>query len=350
VAVVIGIGTVKGAWIARSADRRAWAISGPYLRGWEVTAFGRAPGGDHLLATGSNWYGAAIHRSSDLDDWEQVVAGPSYPSNTGRTLERIWTFATARDRVFAGVADAGLFSSDDDGVAWQPVDGLNDHPTRPGWQPGLGGLALHRILIDPTDPSHMWVAISAVGVLATGDGGATWELRNRGVQITAPGDAADIGYCVHCIVHDPSAPDRLWRQDHRGIYRSRNGGRDWERIEDGIPGSGFGFPIVRDSRTGRLLVIPLESDEYRMPVDGRLGVYVSNDGGDSWTESSDGLRNEAMYVGVLRGAMDADGLAIGGVYFGTTGGEVWWSADTGATWSRLPMTFPRIAAVKVLSA
>ncbi len=348
-AVVVGIGTVKGAWFARSEDRRSWSISGPHQRGWEVTAFGRSPGGDYLLGTGSTWYGAAIHRSPDLEEWEQVVAGPAYEADGGRKLERIWSFATAGARIFAGVAEAGLFWSDDDAATWHPVDALNDHATRDRWQPGLGGLALHRIVVDPNDPERIWVAISAVGVFATADGGNTWELRNNGVEIAAPGDEDDIGYCVHCIVPDPANPDRMWRQEHRGLFRTTNGGVDWERIQEGIPGSGFGFPIVRDHHTGRLFVVPLESDEYRTPVDGNLAVYVSDDDGDHWVASARGLPTEPAYVGVLRGAMDGDGLPAAGVYFGTTGGEVYWSTDRGESWSRLPMTVPRIAAVKVLS-
>jgi photosystem II stability/assembly factor-like uncharacterized protein len=345
--VVLGIGTVKGAWVARSNDRRTWEIEGPHHKGWEVTAFGRAPGGDYLLATGSSWYGAAIHRSADLAEWTQVVDGPAYPSAEGRRLERIWSLTTAGDRIHAGVAEAGLFSSDDDGWKWQPVPALNDHESRANWEPGLGGLALHRILVDPADHDRMWVAISAVGVFATEDGGESWELRNQGVTLASPSEEHDIGYCVHCIVADPGDTDRIWRQDHRGVYRSFDGGRSWERIENGIPGAGFGFPIVRDPGTGHLFVVPLESDEYRLPPDGHLRVYRSTDEGDSWLPSGP-LDDESRYSSVLRGAMDVDGLEPGGVYFGTTGGEVWVSNDVGDTWSRLPARFPRIAAVSVL--
>lgn len=352
--VVVGIGTVKGAWFAQSDDRDSWTISGPHHRGWEVTAFGRAPGGDYLLGTGSSWYGAAVHRSADLEKWDQVVAGPAYEADLGRKLERIWTFRPHGSRVFAGVADAGLFVSDDDGTTWQPVAALNEHRTRESWQPGLGGLALHRVLVDAANPDRIWVAISAVGVFATEDGGASWELRNEGVEITAPADESDVagervGYCVHCVVADPADPDRIWRQEHRGVFRSADGGDSWERIQSGIPGSGFGFPIGRDPRTGRLFVVPLESDEYRMPVDGRLAVYVSDDDGDSWTASADGLAAEPSYVGVLRGSLDLDAQDATGVYLGTTGGDVYWSADTGDTWNRLPVSFPRVTTVQVLA-
>jgi len=348
VAVVLAIGTMKGAWVARSHDRSSWDLSGPYLRGWEVTTFGRAPGGDYLLATGSSWYGAAIHRSPDLEDWQQVVDGPAYHADAGRKLERIWTLTGVGERLYAGVAEAGLFTSDDDATTWQPVDGLNEHPTREHWQPGAGGLALHRLLTDPADSSRMWAAISAVGVLATTDGGTTWELRDSGVTPVIPSDQP--GHCVHCIVADPDDADAIWRQDHRGVYRTADGGRSWEQIQNGVPGSGFGFPIARDPATGHLFIVPLESDEYRLPVDGRLMVYRSANGGDTWEESGKGLPADRVYTGVLRGAMDVDGTDPGGIYFGTTGGEVWASADTAESWQRLPVTFPRVLSVKVLDA
>lgn len=351
--VAFGIGTVKGAWIARSEDRESWTVTGPYHRGWEVTTFGRAPGGDYLLGTGSSWYGAAVHKSSDLENWEQVVAGPAYDEAADRKLERIWTFNTVGDRIYAGVAEAGLFRSDDEGKTWDPVGALNEHRSRPRWQPGLGGLALHRIIVDPDNPDRIWTAISAVGMFASEDGGESWELRNEGVEVTAPGDDDDptgdvVGYCVHCIVSDPDDPNRIWRQEHRGVFRSTDGGHNFERIQNGIPGTGFGFPIARDARTGRLLVVPLEADEYRFPVDGKFAVYVSDDDGDSWEASTKGLPEEPTYVGVLRGALDVDNQDATGVYMGTTGGEVYWSADTGDSWHRLPGRFPRVTSVKVL--
>jgi photosystem II stability/assembly factor-like uncharacterized protein len=347
---VLGIGTMKGAWFARSDDRVSWQVDGPYLKGWEVTSFGQAPGGDYLLGTGSSWYGAAIHRSPDLTDWGQIVASPSYEGSEDRKLARIWTIATSGDRLYAGVADAGLFTSDDDATTWHPVPALNDHPTRSAWQPGLGGLALHRVLCHPSDPDRVWVAISAVGVFATEDGGATWELRNTGVTSAGPTEEHDVGYCVHCITADPDDPDTIWRQDHKGVYRTSDGGRSWEKIQNGIPGAGFGFPVARDRASGRLFLVPLESDEYRMPVDGNLRVYRSEDRGDSWHASGTGLPHEPTYSGVLRGAMDVDGGEPGGIYFGTTTGDVWASIDTGDSWFRLPGNYPRITSIKVLAA
>jgi hypothetical protein len=347
--VVLGIGTAKGAWFARSDDRERWEITGPALKGWEVSTLGVAPDGTFLAGTGSSWYGAAVHRSQDLEQWDQVIDGPGYPPEQGHTLERIWTFAPVGDALYCGVARAGLFRSDDNGQSWQPNAALNDHASSQYWQPGLGGLTLHRILGDPTDSGHLWVGISAVGVWETTDGGQTWETRNQGVNLAAPNEHFDIGYCVHRIVNDPADPTHIWRQDHMGVYRTIDGGRTWERIQNGLPGSGFGFVMVRDPAGGALFNVPLESDEYRMPVDGRLRVYRSTDSGDSWHASGVGLPDHPFYTAVLRDAMDVDGLNPGGVYFGTTGGEVWCSCDTGDTWNRLPVNLPRISSIKVLS-
>ncbi|HSF84515.1 MAG TPA: exo-alpha-sialidase [Acidimicrobiia bacterium] len=339
--VALAIGTLKGAWVARSDDGRTWSVDGPYLKGWQVNTFGVAPDGTYLLSTGSTWYGAALHRSSDLANWSQVVAGPAYEEDSGRKLEQIWTLAMAGRSLFAGVAQAGLFRSEDAGETWAPVEGFNDHPTRPGWQAGLGGLVAHRILVDAADPERMWVGASAVGVFATEDGGESWELRNDGVTRAAPDDDyPDIGFCVHGLVHDPDEADSIWRQDHTGVYRSRDGARTWQRIETGLP-AGFGFPVGRDPQTGRLFVVPLESDEFRLPVNGEFAVYASDDAGDRWFRAGDWSR--PGFDGVLRDAMAIDGN--GGVYVGSTAGRVALSADTGETWLELDVTFPRIVSL-----
>ncbi len=339
--VALAIGTLKGAWIARTDDHQEWAVEGPFLKGWQVNTFGRTPSGDYLLSTGSTWYGAALHRSSDLTTWSQIVDGPAYAEDAGRALEQIWTLAVAGEAMFAGVAQAGLFRSDDDGETWSEVGGFNDHETRPGWQPGLGGLAAHRILVDAGDPDRMWAAASAVGVFASEDGGESWELRNDGVTKTAPNDDyAGIGYCVHCLVHDPAEADTIWRQDHSGVYRSRNGARSWERIEAGLPAR-FGFPVDRDPQSGRLFVLPLESDEFRLPVDGEFAVYASDDDGDTWHRA--GGWSRPGHDGVLRDAMAVDG--VGGVYVGSTAGRVAMSGDRGETWRELDDVFPRITSV-----
>jgi photosystem II stability/assembly factor-like uncharacterized protein len=345
--ITVAVGTEKGAFFLQSRDdRRTWSLAEPAFRGWRVTAFEQSPGGDYLLTTGSNWFGAAVHRSPDLTTWEQIVDGPAWPESTERKLTQIWTMTTHGDTVFAGVDEAGLFRSDDDATTWQPVNGLNEHTSRPGWGPGLGGLCAHHVLVDPLDPARMWVGISAVGVFRTDDGGRTWHPKNNSVeQAAANEDWDDVGWCVHGITLDPAGPDLLWRQEHTGVFRSADGGETWERIEDGLPAS-FGFPIVRDHRSGSVFVVPLESDEFRLPVDGKLRVYQSRNGGASWEVAGSGLPDDT-FSGVLRGAMTADQLDPAGVYVGTTGGAVYATRDLGDTWQRLPGTFPRISSVRV---
>lgn len=343
--VTLGIGTAKGAWFAAGDGAGSWDLSGPFLKGWEVNTFGRSPSGSALLATGSAWYGAAIHRSDDLTTWEQIVDGPAYDADSDRKMERIWTIAASGDTLFAGVAHAGLFRSDDDATTWHPVDAFNEHRTRPGWQPGAGGLCAHRLVIHPTDPDRMWLAASAVGVFRTDDGGASWDLHNDGVPKAGPNDDFDdIGFCVHCLTHDPDRPQMLWRQDHMGVFRSTDGGDSWERIQNGVPGSGFGFPVARDPSTGRLFIVPLEADEFRSPVGGEFAIYSSDDDGDSWSPLAGSASHS--FDGVLRDAMAVDGS--GGVFAGTTGGRVLFSHDSGDSWATLPTTFPRILSITVM--
>lgn len=345
----IMVGTEKGAYALRAvAD--AWEVDGPLQPGWCVTAFGRAPDGRALLAVASNWFGTSVHASDGLETWEQVGA-PSWDhlgEDHGRALEQVWTFHTAGDAVYAGVAHAGLFRSTDL-QDWEPVDGLNEHATRAAWQPGLGGLCAHHVLDDGGD--RLWVAISSVGVMRSDDGGATFEHADDGVVAAVDPDegAAATGWCVHGITHDPTDPDRLWRQDHRGVYRTTDGGDSWERIDATLPNEGgFGFPIVRDHATGRLFVVPLEADANRVPVGGRFAAWSSDDDGDSWHVAGDGWPDAPTFTGVLRGALATD--QRGTVALGTTSGDVWVSRDTGDTWHRLPSTFPRINAVEVWDA
>lgn len=345
--VTLAVGTEKGAYLFRSDEARSeWDLEGPLFKGWRVTTFGEAGDGTYLLATGSNWFGAALHRSPDLREWTQIVDGPAWPDGGDRKLTQIWTLTRAGERLFAGVDEAGLFRSTDYGETWQPLDGLNEHPTRTAWQPGFGGLAAHRVVVDWANPDRAWVAISAVGVFRSDDGGATWVTKNHGVQSTVEDEQEDdIGYCVHCIVQDPTDADRLYRQEHRGVFRSDDGGENWERIETGLPSS-FGFPIVLDQESGRLFVVPLESDENRLPIDGEFRVYRSDNGGGSWSISGTGHPAPATFTAVLRGAMDADHRK--GIYLGTTAGKVMTTADAGDTWTTLPWTLPRILSVRVL--
>ncbi len=331
---VLGVGTEKGGFILRHGGD-GWSVSGPLFTGWKVTAWGRTPSGGYLCALGSNWFGASIHRSSDLVEWEQVESGPDHH----RELEQFWTFHTAGSRIYTGVAKAGVFSSDDEGLTWSPMADLNHYPGSDDWTPGLGGLAAHRIV---TSGDRLWIAISAVGVFRS-DGG---ELVRADAGVTPAVDETEPGgpgYCVHSIV--AASPDRLWRQDHSGVYRTDDGGDQWDRIESGLPSS-FGFPIVRDRASGRIFVVPLQSDENRLPVEGRFAAYLSDDDGDSWRIAGSGWPDEPTFTAVLRGAADADGE--GSIYLGTTGGNVWATHDAGDHWYALPFTGPRILSVKVL--
>lgn len=341
----IMLGTEKGAYALRDGGG-SWEVDGPLHPGWRVTAFGRAPDGRALLAVASNWFGTSLHASSDLATWEQVGA-PSWDhvADEDRVMEQVWTLHTRGEEVFAGVAHAGLFRSTDL-AGWDPVDGLNEHPTRADWQPGLGGLCAHHVLDDGGD--RMWVAISSVGVLRSDDSGASFHHADDGVEsaVDPTAGAAAEGWCVHGLTHDPDDPDRLWRQDHKGVYRTADGGDSWERIDASLPNeAGFGFPIVRDHASGRLFVVPLDSDGNRVPTGGRFAAWASDDDGDSWRVAGTGWPDAPTFTGVLRGAMDTD--QQGTVALGTTGGDVWASRDTGDTWTRLPASFPRINAVAV---
>jgi photosystem II stability/assembly factor-like uncharacterized protein len=333
----IAVGTEKGAYLLDGNS--GWKVDGPKFPGWKVSALGRAPDGTYLAGLGSNWFGASVHRSEDLDKWEQVEQGPFYSPDLDRKLTHIWTFHAAGDKVFAGVDEAGLFVSVDQGLSWDPVPGLNEHESRPDWKPGFGGLCAHHIL---SSDEQMWVGISAVGVFRSDDGGKSFARFDEGVTPTVTpkedGTGAN-GWCVHGLVADPDEPNSIWRQDHHGVYRTVDGAATWERIESGLP-SRFGFPIRRHHDSETLFVIPLESDENRVPIGGRLAAFRSNDSGDSWEMAGKGWPEAEQFTGVLRNAMDVD--AEGGVAFGTTGGRVYVSQDIGETWEVLPFSFPRI--------
>lgn len=339
----IAVGTEKGAYFL---DRKnGWKVNGPNFPGWKVSAFGRAPDGTHLAALGSNWFGASVHRSNDLDKWEQVESGPSYPADLGRKLTQIWTFHTSGNKVFAGVDEAGLFVSEDQGITWQPITSLNEHESRHTWNPGFGGLCAHHIL---TDGDRIWVGISAVGVFRSDDGGKTFGRFDEGVTPSAtPNEdgTGAYGWCVHGLVADPQDPGRIWRQDHQGVFRTLNGGDSWDRIESGLP-SRFGFPIRRHHASQTLFVVPLEADENRVPSEGRLAAYRSTDAGDTWNVAGKGWPSAEQFTGVLRNAMEVD--PDGGVVMGTTSGQVYVSDDVGDTWQQLPFSFPRILTVAAI--
>lgn len=347
-AVRLYAGTRKGLFVLESdPDRTDWTVSGPALAGWEVSDVRVDDRAERRLFAGVGHfvYGPTVHRSTDDGaSWEQVEASPAYDRD--RELNQIWTVVPGRvddpDTVYAGVDEAGLFVSRDGGDTWGEMEGLTNHETVERWFPGKGGLCCHSVLPHPDDPDRLWVGISAVGVFRTDDGGDSWTLVNDGLEVAAPDDDhGTLGSCVHRLVLDPTDPDRLFQQNHLGVYRSTDAGEHWERIDDGLP-STFGFPLVlhpHDPET--LFVFPLESDEVRLAIDGRPAVYRSSDAGDTWERCDDGLPTDS-WVTVLRHGMATDALDPAGVYVGTTGGRIFHSADAGDSWSPIDGHLPRI--------
>ncbi len=266
-----------------------------------------------------------------------------------QAVEQIWTIATTRRGMYAGVAEAGLFFADDPAGKWSPVAGLNDHPTRPRWQPGLGGLCAHVLLENPDNPDQLWCGISAVGVFRSDDAGKTWHPKNRGIPVAIEDkEHKEIGFCVHGLALDPHDPAVLYRQDHLGMFRSTDAGESWHENNTGLPVT-FGFPVVTDPVTGSIYAYPLESDEYRLPAKGAMRVYRSVDQGQSWTPLGRGLMQEGAWTSVLRGAMCVDGQSPCGIYFGTTSGTVHYSTDGGDSWQHMHCLLPRILCVKAFT-
>lgn len=348
--VMVLVGTTRGTFIFQAdPERRSWRMTGPHLDGWEV--YSMCADGERLFAGTSHFvYGPTIRISNDMGaTWEQVEKSPSYSKESGFTLNRIWQIVPGHpsepDTMYAGVDEAGLFVSRDRGATWNEVTSLSRHPTRDEWGPGAGGLCLHTILPDPSNAKRMWVGISAVGVFRTDDGGESWKTCNTGLPQLATGlRNQDVGRCVHKLVLDPHNPDTLYCQFHGGVFKSTDGADSWQAIESGLP-SNFGFPMVA-TKQGDLFVIPLEGDTTRHVKDGQLRVYRSTDGGANWVDTSRGLPEQPHYVGVLRDSMAVDALEPAGVYFGTSMGEIFYSPDSGESWSQLPGRFPRITSIK----
>jgi len=344
------VGTTKGAFILDGgSDRSSWSIRGPLCEGWPIHDLQWDPATGSIYAGGgSAWYGPAVFRSDDLGEtWTHSSEGMTY-GDDGPKIPTVWNVTPAHGAIFAGVEPAGLFRSDDGGANWSHVAGLREHPSRPGWQPGAGGLICHTIVPHPTDAEKLWVAISAVGTFATEDGGTTWEARNRGVvDCNSPDPHPETGQCVHKLVMAAGQPDRFYQQNHCGVYRSADGGRQWEEITKGLP-SQFGFPMAAHPRDPKTVwTIPLsEPDQGRFMPDGHAGVYRTNDGGDTWTRSDNGLPKEHAWVAVLREAMAVDRLDPVGVYFGTSTGQLYGSRDEGKSWSIVADNLPAIWSVE----
>ncbi|MBP1995288.1 WD40/YVTN/BNR-like repeat-containing protein [Paenibacillus eucommiae] len=353
------VGTNKGLFVYSSnLERSNWTLNGPYLSGWEVySVLGDSRDGSNRIYAGTSHaaYGATIRISADLgQSWQQVETGPSYSEQSGFSLNRIWQLAAGlasdSQTLYAGVEESGLFISRDQGRTWRELDGLTKHPTRPGWYPGAGGMCLHTILIDPNNAKRIWVAMSAVGVFRSDDGGETWKTCNEGLSRVPTGmPFPEVGYCVHKMVLDPQNPAILYMQEHGGVFQSNNAGDSWFPIEEGLTLRGedapFGFPIAV-SPTGDLFLLPLESSEQRSMRDGKLLVYGKLVNDESWAPIGDVLPEEQRHVSVLRDAMSVDTLDPYGLYFGTTSGEVYLSLNRGSSWERLPGQFSRILTVK----
>ncbi|MCU1484952.1 MAG: glycosyl hydrolase repeat-containing glycosyl hydrolase [Actinomycetia bacterium] len=355
--VVVLVGTTKGLFaLAAGADRTTWQLAGPWFRGEEIgaAALDVRGGRARLLvgATSSHW-GPSVYRSDDLGaTWVEPEPGTlRFPDAAEASVARVWQLqpgAEAQpDVVFAGVEPAALFRSDDGGATFRLDQGLWDHPHRPQWQPGGGGLCLHTIVPDPTGGPRMGIAVSAAGFYRTLDG-STWEAANKGILPRfLPPPEPEFGQCVHKVDRHPTEPDTLFCQHHWGVYRSDDFGGRWREVgEDALP-STFGFPVVVDpNRPGTAFVLPLESDGFRCTPDGRARVYRTTDGGDTWAPLGAGLPQEDAYLTVLRDGFCADRLDPAGLYFGTRTGEVFGSPDAGETWQELARHLPPVLCVK----
>jgi photosystem II stability/assembly factor-like uncharacterized protein len=360
------VGTKKGAFILTAdAKRQRWDVNGPLFGGWEMYHLKGSPADpDRLYASQtSGWFGQQIQRSDDAGQtWQPVGNKFAYDGETGThqwydgslkpwEFKRVWHLEPSLsdpDTVYAGVEDAALFRTTDGGQNWHELPGLRNHGTGPAWQPGAGGMCLHTILLDPTNPQRMFIAISAAGAFRTDDGGTTWQAVNRGLKSEGiPDPDAEVGHCVHHMARHPSRPDVLYMQKHWDVMRSDDGAQNWREVSGNLP-TDFGFVIdVHAHEPETIYVVPIKSDSEHYTPDGRLRVYRSRTGGNEWEALGNGLPQSNCYVNVLRDAMSVDSLDKCGIYFGTTAGDVWASADEGDTWSPIVRNLPSVLSVEV---
>src|SRR5437879_3661722 len=365
-AVRVLIGTRKGAFVITSDGGRAsWKVHGPLFGGWELYHLKGSPADPSRLfaSQSTSWFGQLIQRSDDGGKtWTPVGNQFSYEGVPGThqwydgtahpwEFARVWHLEpslTDPDTVYAGVEDAALFRSSDGGTSWQELAGLRGHGTGPKWQPGAGGMCLHTILLDPRNPKRIYVAISAAGAFRTDDGGTTWRPINRGLHSQyIPEPTAEVGHCVHRIALHPSRPNVLFMQKHWDVMRSDDGGDSWREVSGNLP-TDFGFVIdVHAHEPETVYVVPIKSDTEHYPPDGRLRVYRSKSGGNEWEPLTKGLPQQDCYVNVLRDAMCVDSLDPCGIYFGTTGGQVYGSADNGDSWTPIVRDLPAVLSVEV---
>jgi hypothetical protein len=360
------VGTRKGAFVLTStATRKRWNVGGPHFAGWEVYHLKGSPADpDRLYASqSSGWFGQLIQRSNDGGrTWEAMGNEFAYTGEKGTHLwydgtSRPWEFTrvwhlepspTDPDTVLAGVQDAALFRSTDGGRTWEERTGLRGHSSASRWQPGAGGMCLHTILIDGGNPHRLYIAISAAGAFRSDDDGETWKPINRGLRSEGiPDPEAEVGHCVHRLAKHPSRPDVLFMQKHWDVMRSDDGGETWREVSGNLP-TDFGFAIdVHAHEPDTVYVVPIKSDSEHFPIDGSLAVYRSRTGGHEWERLSKGLPQRNCYVNVLRDAMAVDTLDSCGVYFGTTGGQVYGSFDAGDSWTAIVRDLPPVLSVEV---
>jgi hypothetical protein len=383
------VGTRKGGFILTSdGSRKKWSVSGPHFAGWEIYHIKGSPTDpDRIFASQtSGWFGQVISRSDDggktwntpgssPEELKSPDGMPKGESNkfvydtspkTGKPLtthlwydgtqhpwefKRVWHIEPSRDdpdTAYAGVEDAAIFRTTDGGKSWHELPGLRGHGTGSKWQPGAGGMCLHTILFDPTNPKRIYVAISAAGAFRTDDGGKTWKPINRGLTSPyLPEPTPEIGFCVHRLAMHPSKPNVVFMQLHQGggVYRSDNAGDQWVEVNGNLP-TDFGFPIdVHAHEADTVYAVPMDPN-LRVPPEGKLRVYRSRTGGNEWEPLARGLPQENCYVNVLRDAMSADSLDPCGIYFGTTGGQVYASADSGDSWTAIVRDLPAVLSVE----
>ncbi len=382
------VGTRKGAFILTSDGKRdKWEVSGPHFAGWEIYHLKGSPVDPNRIYASqtSGWFGQIIQRSDDGGKtWHQpgtpagLAATPGPPKSesnkfayetsgdAGKPLtthqwydgtqhpwefKRVWHLEPSlsdAETVYAGVEDAALFRSQDGGKNWQELPGLRGHGTGPKWQPGAGGMCLHTIILDPSNPDRIFIAISAAGAFRTDDGGNSWKPINRGLfSKYLPSPTAEIGHCVHHVAMHPQRPNVLFMQKHWDVMRSDDAGDNWKEVSGNLP-TDFGFVIdVHAHEPETVYVVPIKSDSEHFPIDGKLQVFRSRSGGNEWEPLTKGLPQKDCYVNVLRDAMAVDRLDQCGIYFGTTGGQVYCSADAGDRWNAIVHDLPAVLSVEV---
>jgi photosystem II stability/assembly factor-like uncharacterized protein len=360
------VGTRKGAFILEADGKREqWQVSGPHFAGWEIYHVKGSPADPSRLyaSQSSSWSGQVMQRSDDAGKtwttvsnkftYEGVPGTHQFYDGTAKPWEfkRVWHLEPSLDdpdSVYAGVEDAAIFQSKDGGQTWEELAGLRGHSTGSQWQPGAGGLCLHTILLDPSNPQRIYIAISAAGAFRTDDGGKTWKPINRGLYSKyIPDPNAEIGHCVHRIAMHASRPSTLFMQKHWDVMRTDDAGDSWHEVSGNLP-TDFGFTIdVHAHEPETIYVVPIKSDSEHFPMDGKLRVYRSRTGGNEWEALTNGLPQSDCYVNVLRDAMAVDSLDSCGVYFGTTGGQVYASPDAGNSWAPIVRDLPAVLSVEV---